>query len=60
MELLGVLITALLPIDLDAIVFRNVGLFVLRSLVFTVSLSIIIASSWALLVRPQSVGLPSG
>ena len=51
MELLCVLITALLPIDLNAIVFRDVGLFVLRSLVFTVSLSIVTAYSWARLVR---------
>ena len=28
MELLGVLITALLPVNLDVIVFRNVGLLV--------------------------------
>ena len=28
MELLGVLITAMLPVNLDVIVFRNVGLFV--------------------------------
>ena len=53
MELLGVLIAALLSIDLDAVVFRNVGLFVLRSLVFTVSLSIITAVSWARSVRPS-------
>ena len=45
MELLCVLITALLPIDLNAIVFRDVGLFVLRSLVVTVSLSIVTAYS---------------
>ena len=51
MELLCVLITALLPIDLNAIVFRDVGLFVLRSLVFTMSLSIVTASYWAHLVR---------
>ena len=53
MELLGVLITALLPVNLDVIVFRNVGLFVLRSMVFTVSLSIVIANSWAPLVMPS-------
>ena len=53
MELLGVLIAALLPIDLDAVVFHNVGLFVFKSLVFTVSLSIIAATSWSRLVRPS-------
>ena len=53
MELLGVLIAALLPIDLDAVVVRKVGLFVFKSLVFTVSLSIITATSWSRLVRPS-------
>ena len=53
MELLGVLIAALLPIDLDAVVFRKVGLFVFKSLVFTVSFSIITATSGARLVRPS-------
>ena len=43
MELLGVLITALLPVNLDVIVFRNVGLLVLRLMVVSVSLSIVIA-----------------
>ena len=57
MELLGVLITALLPVNLDVIVFRNVGLLVLRLMV-TVSLSIVIAYSWAL-GHAQSMGLPS-
>ena len=52
MELLGVLITALLPVNLDVIVFRNVGLLVLRLMVVTVSLSIVIAYSWAPLVCP--------
>ena len=53
MELLGVLITALLPVNLDVIVFRNVGLFVLRPMVFTVSFSVVIAYSWAPLVMPS-------
>ena len=48
------LITALLPIDLNAIVFRDVGLFVLRSLVFTVSLSIVTAYSWLAWSGPVS------
>ena len=51
MELLGMLIAALLPIDLDAVVFHDVGLLLFRSLVCIVSLSLITVSSWARLVR---------
>ena len=51
MKLLGVLIKALLSVNLDVIAFRNVWLFVFRSMVLTVSRSI--ANSWASLVMPS-------
>ena len=58
MELLGVLIKALLPVNLDVIVFRNVGLFVLRSMVFTVP-QYRYCQQLGPLGHAQSVGLPS-
>ena len=52
-EFLGVLITALLPVNLDVVIFCNVGFFVRRTVVPTVSLCFMPANGWAHLLMPS-------